>query len=56
MIWAKYDAYLSLPVNPAIQPDRLHHWIERAEAYVDLIESYFPKTFMAWRMLHYCKV
>jgi hypothetical protein len=54
--WVKDDAYDFVPVRTSVEPERLEHWIDRAEEFVDIISGIFPGTFMVWRTLHYCVV
>jgi hypothetical protein len=54
--WVKDDAYDFVPVRTSVEPERLEHWIDRAEQFVDIVSGIFPGTFMVWRTLHYCVV
>jgi hypothetical protein len=55
--WAIEDKYALRPVEEvSVQPYHLYQWLERAEKFVDLVQSMFPKTFTMWRFLHYCRV
>src|SRR5579859_7963043 len=54
--WVKEDAYAKASTHPNISPERLEHWIERAEQFLAMVDEIFPNTFMMWRWLHYCLV
>ena len=55
--WALEDKYAFRPIEEtSVQSYHLHQWLERAEKFVDLVQSMFPNTFTMWRFLHYCKV
>ena len=54
--WVKDDAYAFAPVRTSVEPERLDHWLDRAEQFVDIVSGIFPDTFMLWRTLHYCVV
>ena len=54
--WARIEAIESAPNRTEIGKDRLTRWMERAEIFVDMIESSFPNTCTFWRMLHPCRV
>ena len=49
------EAIQAAPVDVTIAVDLVEGWIKRAEEFVDIVESLFPKTFMLWRTLHYCQ-
>jgi hypothetical protein len=54
--WIRDDAYAAAPVLVSVQPERLDHWIDRAEQFVDMVTEMFPQAFTVWRSLHYCVV
>jgi len=54
--WATLDAFKAAPIQNGIEGDRWMRWMERAEKFVDIMESSFPNTCTFWRMLHPCKV
>ena len=54
--WVKEDAYAKAGTHPNISPERLEHWIQRAERLLDMVDEIFPNTFLMWRWLHYCLV
>lgn len=57
MKWAIDDKYaLRPPHETSVQRHQLHQWLERAEIFVDMIQSMFPKAFLMWRYAHYCQV
>lgn len=57
MKWTIEDKYaLRPPRETFVQTHQLHQWLERVEMYVDMVGSMFPKAFVMWRFLHYCRV
>jgi hypothetical protein len=54
--WARLDAFKAAPIQNEIEEDRLMRWMQRAEKFVDIMESSFPNTCTFWRILHPCKV
>jgi hypothetical protein len=54
--YIKEDAYAAAPVVNRVEPERIEHWIERGETFVDMVTEMFPDAFTVWRTLHYCVV
>jgi hypothetical protein len=54
--WVKQDAFNYAPIVNSVAQERLEHWLDRAEEFLDIITGIFPDTFLLWRSLHYCVV
>jgi hypothetical protein len=53
---SRLEVHTMAPVRIEVGQQRLKRWMERAERFVDIVESIVLNTFMMWRTLYPCIV